>query len=73
LRRIMQMAVYFKCDLCGGEHRSAVQFSKDVFDDPGSSASGNSQVCPATGKMVAPDKSQMHWRDEPAKDNAPPK
>ncbi len=57
------MAVFFKCKICGGEHRSPIAFgSKQSF---GSSSLSNSVFqCPKMGKSGSYDKKDMLWKEE---------
>jgi len=57
------MAVFFKCKICRGEHKSPIAFvSKQSFDS--SSLSNNVFQCPKTGKQASYDKKDMFWKEE---------
>jgi len=56
------MAVFFKCKICGEEHKSPIAFgSKQSFDS--SILSNNVFQCPKTGKPVSYDKKDMLWKE----------
>jgi len=57
------MAVYYKCKICGEEHRSPI-----IFDDKKSFESStlirNKFQCPKTGRSESYDKKDMLWKEE---------
>jgi hypothetical protein len=57
------MAVFFKCKICGQEHKSPIAFgNKQSFDS--SSLSNNVFQCAKTGKPASYDKKDMFWKEE---------
>jgi len=57
------MAVFFKCKICGGEHRSPIAFgSKQSFGS--SSLFNNVFQCPKMGKSANHDKKGVFWKEE---------
>lgn len=57
------MAVYYKCKICGEEHRSSIAFGdKKSFES--STLVANTLQCPVTGKSASYDKKDMLWKEE---------
>ncbi len=55
-----RMAVYYKCKVCGEEHKSPIAFGdKKSFES--SVLVGNAFQCPKTGKVAGYDKKDMFW------------
>lgn len=56
------MAVFFKCKICGEQHRSPIAFGdKKSFES--NSLLNDVFQCPKTGKPASYDKEDMFWRD----------
>ena len=56
------MAVYYKCKICGQEHRSPIAVGdKKSFES--STLVGNVFQCPVTGKSASYAKKDMLWKD----------
>jgi len=57
------MTVYYKCKICGQEHRSPIAFgNKKSFES--STLVANTFQCPVTGKSASYDKEDMLWKGE---------
>lgn len=57
------MAVYYKCKVCGEEHKSPIAFGdKKSFES--SVLVDNAFQCPKTGKVAGYDKKDMSWREQ---------
>ena len=57
------MAVYYKCKICGEEHKSPIAFGdKKSFES--STLVNNKFQCPKTRKLASYDKKDMLWKEE---------
>ena len=57
------MTVYYKCKICGQEHKSPIAFSnKKSFES--STLVGNTFQCLVTGKSASYDKKDMLWKED---------
>jgi hypothetical protein len=57
------MAVYYKCKVCGEEHKSPIAFGdKKSFES--STLFDNVFQCPKTGEVAGYDKKDMFWREQ---------
>ena len=57
------VAVYYRCKICGKDHRSEVQLgNKKSFES--SQLASNKFRCPNTGKSATYDKKDMLWKEE---------
>lgn len=57
------MTVYYKCKICGEEHRSPIAF-RDKKSFESSALNNNSFQCPKTGKLESYDKEDMLWKED---------
>ena len=57
------VAVYYKCKVCGQEHKSPIAFGdKKSFES--SKLVNNAFQCPKTGKMAGYNKEDMFWKEQ---------
>ncbi len=57
------MAVFFKCKICGEEHKSPIAFGdKKSFES--SILANNTFQCPKAGRPESYDKKDMLWKEE---------
>ena len=57
------MAMYYRCEVCGNDHRSRIQMPRATFESPTTVILKSAVTCPETGQTTTCDKVDMFWKD----------